>query len=194
MTIHQDIDKLFKKGLDDYSEKPPRFIWGDIEQNIIKGKIKKRRNILFSIAASVIILVSFGTGYVFTNAQNTKTVVDNNEIKTISTTVDDPKNVSIANNSGHKELDANTIKNNDDAPEDRTYSNKDNTPSQGLLKSDADKPLKSKMEKVCSQGTLSPPIFATSNSFMYDSLQNQHIEIVEDTEYLQDTVAILLDE
>jgi hypothetical protein len=66
MTIHADIDKIFKEGLADYSQKPPAFVWDNIEHTLNKKRIRMRRNLFYSLAASVALLISFGAGYLLT--------------------------------------------------------------------------------------------------------------------------------
>ncbi|HCC31906.1 MAG TPA: hypothetical protein DEQ03_17915, partial [Marinilabiliales bacterium] len=78
MTIHSDIDRIFKDGLADYSPKPPSFIWGTIEQ-VLERKRKKRQIVLFySAAASVALLLSFGAGYLFTGVNGSDDLIATN--------------------------------------------------------------------------------------------------------------------
>ncbi len=67
--MNSEIDKIFKSGLSDYSQKPPAFIWDAIEQTMNRKRVKRHRNIIYSIAASVALLLSFSAGYLFTDIQ-----------------------------------------------------------------------------------------------------------------------------
>ncbi len=65
MTMHHDIDKLFQEGLKDYSPKPAGFVWDNIEQKMRTKRVAQRKNFIYSMAAAVALLLSFGAGYLF---------------------------------------------------------------------------------------------------------------------------------
>jgi len=174
MTIHQDIDKLFKKGLSDYSEKPPSFAWNNIEQNLNHKRIKRRRNIAYSAAASIAILLSFSVGYLLPDgkpkdqialSQNevTPTEIANvagNSEKTITTNEDsDTENSNIEHISSKP-----IIQKNNQKPETQ-LKNINSTPSEKKIK-------KSNIKKVNSSGILLPPMFANAKEFEEPATNN----------------------
>lgn len=58
-----NIDELFRNGLSDFGEDMPKHIWNNIDEELAGDKKKKRTFIYWSVAASVAIILSFGSGY-----------------------------------------------------------------------------------------------------------------------------------
>ena len=169
MTIHQDIDKLFKKGLSDYSEKPPGFAWDNIEQSLNRKRFKQRRNLVYSLAASIAILLSFGAGYLLTDGQpKNQIAVNQNNDATIITS----KKSEISDRDKNITEDKNT-KIDDDKTEQVSIQPeiyKNNSTSTKELKENTTAPAekklkKSNVKKVNSSGILLPPMFASSDEF-----------------------------
>ena len=67
MEDRKHIDRIFKEALFEYDVEPPKFIWEDIKNDLVRDKRKHRLIIIRSIAASVALLVSFLSGYYLTN-------------------------------------------------------------------------------------------------------------------------------
>lgn len=169
MTIQQDIDKLFKHGLSDYAEKPPGFVWGGIEQSLNKRRIRRRRNIMYSVAASVAIVLSFGAGYLLTGFQSNNLMVENVPTqnfdieKSDNSKINDNTNIDNKNNA---DLENNTLKSvekNNTNSESRSLNN---SPKQELSKSEDQN-----VKKVKSSGMLLPPIFASADEFESDKVE-----------------------
>ncbi len=172
MTIKHDIDKLFNQGLSDYSEKPPGFVWNNIENKLNNKRFRQKRNIMYAIAASVALLLSFGAGYLFTGSQSQNLMVSNqNSIehttaKTNINTVNGNNKTPIKNN--------NNIK-----PRNKTANSTDNTSinknsdsknSKQNLNATKSKPAKKGINKknvikATSAGMLLPPMYANTNEF-----------------------------
>ncbi len=162
MTVHSDIDNIFNEGLNDYSEKAPAFIWDNINQELNKKRNKKNRNILYAFAASIALLLSFGSGYLFTDF-NTNRIAEN-----------DTKSVNIES----KQTNTSEII----LIHKKTHSNNELSPinKSNIGKSNIKKPLKqksiekqtkpknksnSKIKKASSSGILLPPVFAEANNY-----------------------------
>ena len=164
MTIHQDIDKLFKQGLEDYSEKPPSFVWGNVEQSLNKSRLKRRRNILYSIAASVAIVLSFGSGYLLTGPQSNNLIADNNTNTTNNIEIVDTKATLPIELSDNTVSITSTNVSNNKQPDNTKKTNK--VKKQKTKKTQQKKATKTKssIKKVRSSGKLLPPMFASSST------------------------------
>jgi hypothetical protein len=57
------IDTLFREGLKDFQPEVPAYVWDNIKSNIKKEKRLKMLSYFRHIAAAIIILLAFGTGY-----------------------------------------------------------------------------------------------------------------------------------
>jgi len=168
MTIQQDIDRLFKQGLHEYSENPPNFVWNNIEHRLNKKRLKQKRNIVYSIAASIALLLSFGSGYMFTHIQK-KQIADNSEILL-------PQNETKENSS--KQIK--NINTNNNNPIENNTKNKPaviTNKIQNSLKNKitSNKPINNKqnesgkIKKVHSAGVLLSPMYA--GTAVYDNIE-----------------------
>ncbi len=178
MTLHNDIDKIFKDGLHGYSQKPPGFVWTNIENTLNRQRFKRRRNILYSIAASVAIVLSFGAGYLLTNKpveqlaqtqnfenkiiynNNVEHVNNNNNINTAKTNDVKPSKVE-------KQLPA--VDNKTKQPKPKAdLSNKSAqtiVPEQPAQVDEVENNNQPNIKKANSSGTLLPPMFASNNTY-----------------------------
>ncbi|HAZ04245.1 MAG: hypothetical protein A2W95_04020 [Bacteroidetes bacterium GWA2_40_14] len=175
MTIHSDIDRIFKDGLADYSPKPPSFIWGTIEQ-VLERKRKKRQIVLFySAAASVALLLSFGAGYLFTGVNGSDDLIATNS------TVSSPES---SENSLIQKSEAIVL---DGAKTNETFTNpsvnKDSRSVRPRNKANSNKlgtelPITTEkkdttFKKVNSEGILLPPMFGQENVYDPSATHNQ---------------------
>lgn len=174
MTIHSDIDTIFNKGLSDYSEKVPSFIWDNIEQELIKKRKQTRRLSYYAIAASVALLLSFGAGYLFTNNKNLEQFAEVQKEIVNTQLEQEPKGnepIKKNNSTTIPEEKSNTIGNN----------KKENIPvknSKGNSESEKNNTIKTKpspkVKKVNSSGTLLPPMYATQSNYKPQTSSNEH--------------------
>lgn len=168
MTLNKDIDQIFREGLQDHSEKPPGFIWDNIEQNLNQKRLNRRRNIVYSIAASIALLISFGAGYLLTNVQNNDLVAsnssavnnhilsaDNSASEAVNNVQEKEKTVDVKNN---KKKEVENTNNKSNLVEDKQLDKSTNTPENKKTEK------KSNIRKVNSGGTLLPPIYASNNN------------------------------
>jgi len=164
MTVHNNIDKIFKDGLGDYSEKAPAFIWDNIEQELSRKRSIKNRTIFYSVAASIALILSFGAGYLFTNSE------PNAQIAQLDNTTRVQESMPEKNNNNTTPLSATetttkkaTESKNASATEtnEETKIPKDNEKTQII----ASKKEESKVKKASSSGTLLPPMFALQSNF-----------------------------
>ncbi len=166
MTIHSDIDKIFKEGLKDYSEKTPSFIWDNIDQELNSKRNKRNRNFFYALAASVALLLSFGAGYLFTNF-NTSIQLAENESSPVN---NEPKqlNITESNSNDYKPNIENKPELNNENTSDKLIIAE---PKKNISTKKAKTPKKktnkahTKVKKVSSSGTLLPPIFAENDSY-----------------------------
>ncbi len=170
MTIKHDIDKLFKQGLSDYSEKPPNFVWDNIDYRLNRKRYKRKKNIMYSLAASVALLLSFGAGYLFTDSQSENLVVLNQNITTPQI-ISEP-NTSIINNTktnntiiGDSKNIENSTNNKATKPNNNNNASVNSIKDNGSVKQDSDNQKNKSVKKATSQGILLAPMFATSNNF-----------------------------
>jgi len=185
MTVQNDIDKVFKNGLADYSEQPPTYIWNNVEQAINDNNNKKNKQLFWAIAASIALLLSFGTGFfvthlktaaVITNNQPEANKTDKNTNKTLAPTNSD--NTVKANNLPVKE---NTNKNYSQVlPENTSIKKTEQFAEQQLPTQESDKNLKSsnqnssKIIQTSAEGTLLPPVFGTIENYTSGNNNNNN--------------------
>lgn len=107
MKKNENIDKIFKDRLSDYSEKVPDFVWSNIEKTLANKKAEKRKPVFWLVAASVAILLSFGTGYWLSDNNNTTSmqIVEKQQDSRLNKTMQDSKLVKnskkiVVNNNG----------------------------------------------------------------------------------------------
>lgn len=98
MTVQNDIDKIFKNGLADYTEQPPTYNWNNIEQVLSEKDKRKKRQFIWAIAASIALLISFGTGYKFTHTKATGFFTESHPKTTLINETTSPKNSALKNN------------------------------------------------------------------------------------------------
>ena len=177
MTIKQDVDKLFKQGLSDFSEKPPSFVWDNIEQRLNKNRFKRKRNIIYSVAASIAILLSFGAGFLFTDVKSDNLAVESNVENIAIETQDD--NTEAYKNIDSKEKDKLSSKNSTNKVKGKESS------SLGKKKKKSNKPkskkTKQRAKKINSAGTLLPPMFASSSEYKPQSYSANEQNSIEDS-------------
>jgi hypothetical protein len=192
MTIQQDIDKLFKKGLADYTETPPAFVWDNIERSLNKKRIKRKRNILYSIAASVALLISFGAGFMFTTFQSNVQVASNINPPTELVEVIEKEN-TILNESGILETDSKAVENSDIKPV--KIEPPVTAPSiEQKIETPAEKPVdepKSNVKKATSSGTLLPPMFAGTSEFQLNNATAEHVQITDEKQASELNIVML---
>lgn len=167
MTINSDIDKLFKQGLADHSEKAPDFIWNGIEEALKLKRQKKRRNAMYAMAASVALLLSFGAGYLLTE-NNTPQVAENNAMVTTAPENVLPKttnNKETKTNSSNKEA-AVTAKSQPEPQNTARDTEKEVVP---VIKNNTPTKKPTKIQRKKAEGTLLPPMFAASESIEPES-------------------------
>ena len=164
MTIKQDIDKLFKQGLSNYSENPPSFIWDSIAGKLNNKKTRVKRNIRYSIAASLAILLSFGAGYMLTTNDSNNLIVGN---KNTSTPIENIKiEVDVnSNNNNNPELNINKELSPNDSSSNKTIAPKSLNPE-----TEHNPNPKHTIKEHSSSGTLSAPMFADKEEFESDSV------------------------
>lgn len=179
MTIHTDVDRIFKDGLADYSQKPPQFVWDNIEQGMNKKRIRQRRTIYYSIAASVALLISFGSGYLLTAFHNEQGMIVQNHTHVI--TPDEPEQKP-ANNATVQSTNDNIVTDKSlDTAQDEAINE---VSPQTVNSTEAKRPEVSKskngdkkksvksgtvVKKASAEGTLLPPMF--SSGATYDPTQ-----------------------
>lgn len=155
MTINADIDRIFKDGLQDHSPKVPAYIWDHIEQNLDHRKNRNRRTFIYSIAASVAILIAFGTGFLITERQSNNTI-EKNSIAVVDSTLNKEQSESeqvqpLAN-------DEDALKSNEINKDEKVSTDKANQEPKQEQK------VKTKAKKATSSGTLLPPMFGKVDS------------------------------
>ncbi|MFA6403677.1 MAG: outer membrane beta-barrel protein [Salinivirgaceae bacterium] len=172
--MNSDIDKIFKSGLSDYSQKPPVFIWDAIEHTMNRKRVKRRRNIIYSIAASVALILSFSAGYLFTDVQFIgEPIAKLNEPN--YNTVLEPLNST--NQKPIAKPGANVNKNSDPASVTvtATEKNQENDVAKETIEleksADNNKVLnkESNVKKASSMGMLLPPGFGSTNQYPNES-------------------------
>jgi len=82
-NIYRNSDQLIKQKFNNYSEKPDRDIWNNIDK-YLSGKRIAKRKFIFKIAATIAIIISVGGGLFITqnNSIKRKIVADNYKIET----------------------------------------------------------------------------------------------------------------
>jgi hypothetical protein len=166
MTIQQDIDRLFKQGLHDYSENPPNFVWDNIEHRLNKKRLKQKRNIVYSIAASVALLLSFGSGYMFTHLQK-KQIADNFEISVQSEIQDN--NDSFIDTENNKSVENKSEKHTAISGKTSKYSKNKLKPLFKPVNNNKIQHKNSKVKKVHSAGIVLSPMYA--GTAIYDNIE-----------------------
>jgi len=169
MTIHQDIDKLFKKGLSDYAENPPGFVWDNIDRKLNSKRLKRKRNIIYSIAASIALLLSFGAGYMFTGIKTTNFVALNvNEVLPTNVSEEEVNNES---NQIRKVTNPDTQGKTSESVEGKQIEEPKIVPvdmPEQKIENESENPVaepSGKVKKVNSAGTLLPPMFGDYNDY-----------------------------
>lgn len=61
----RNIDKLFEEGLKKFKEQPPVYAWDKLDKSLDKAGFKKSMVYLRWLAASILIILAFGSGYYF---------------------------------------------------------------------------------------------------------------------------------
>lgn len=61
----RNIDKLFEGGLKGFKEKPPAYSWDKLDKSLDGAKFKKSLVYLRWMAASILIILAFGSGYYY---------------------------------------------------------------------------------------------------------------------------------
>lgn len=193
MTIHSDIDKIFRDGLSGHSQRPPGFVWDNIEYELNKNRFKKRRNILYAVAASVVILISFGTGFLFhKNSENRNFMVktelpapvlnvDNNNQRFADAADKVPSRMTLE--SSLKTLDTKQPQKELTAKENKELTAKENNKKNKKTSKQQQREVNIKTKnKVKSEGTLLPPMFAEQNN--YESAEENTVVLTGKSENL----------
>lgn len=166
MTAHNNIDKIFKDGLEDYTEKAPAFIWDNIEQELNKTRNTKNRTIFYGIAASMALILSFGAGYLFTNNETKSQIaqINNTAIEQKSDTESNNNSNNFAALSATETTPKQTSENKEEIPavikEEKKESKSNDKPKNIVPVKE-----KTKVKKANSSGTLLPPMFASQSGF-----------------------------
>jgi len=194
MTIQQDIDKLFKDKLDGYSEKPPGFIWDNVDQVLNVKRIRKQKRIFYSIAATVALMLSFGTGYMFTHIQSSDVFVFNEtEIPKVDVAINQ---VSLNENKTKvleekKESEAidkqkNLKKQSQNDQVEKTKEVKEPVQKKTKINSKQD----SNVKKINSSGTLLPPMFASASTYQEKAKQIPEFNEAKEEEFLMESIEL----
>ncbi|MBI9068111.1 MAG: hypothetical protein JEZ09_12520 [Salinivirgaceae bacterium] len=187
MTLPSEIDKLFKEGLSDYSQRPPGFVWDNIEQALNKQRFKKQRNVMYALAASLALLLSFGAGYLFTNSETDTTYVAQvTELDNLNKNLLADKSSVTAEEVKQKEA----VKNIEIPVAIQNQINENVTLNQiqALDKKETkiEKAVKTEAKKVQAEGILLPPIFADQGNF--ENANNSSftdVQVAEERESLE---------
>lgn len=174
MTLNKDIDQVFREGLKDHSEKPPGFLWDNIEQNLNQSRLKRRRNVVYSIAASIALLVSFGAGYMLTNLQEIDMVAmntSNNVVADDDVVINENATEVVAESEfgETQNIDGKRLKNDQQQNNTKVEFNTESktetkTVDSDLIENKEQKLINKenkKVKKAKSEGTLLPPMFAS---------------------------------
>lgn len=208
MTIHSDIDNLFKEGLSDYSQRPPGFVWDNIEQELNKTRFKRRRNVMYAMAASVALLLSFGAGVLFNNTDKQNTLVAEVQNPVIeSNTMNNNTAVDITSDNAAESKPE--VKKSVKKTENKNQPISTTINSDKKVKSAEEKNIdknktervepKSKIKKSSSEGVLLPPMFASEADFQNSSIEQKSVviresELLEEIEKQKIQLAIALEE
>jgi hypothetical protein len=161
MTINADIDRIFKEGLNDYSPKAPDYIWDQIDQNLNHRKKKMQLTLVFSIAASIAILIAFGAGFLITPGNHQPDVVNQHAIVAVDSTLI---------NQGQTQEPV-VIDNNKNLSIEEKAENKTETSKPTNVKDkNVEELSKPKATRVKSTGSLLPPSFGDSATMVNDTL------------------------
>ncbi|MGE4290207.1 MAG: hypothetical protein AB7E36_16125 [Salinivirgaceae bacterium] len=166
MTIHADIDKIFKEGLADYSQKPPAFVWDNIEHSLNKKRIRMRRNLFYSLAASVALLISFGAGYLLTAFHTEQGVLVQNvkdEKPGLQNTAKEQPPVLLVEPEPMNEAAATTGIKRDEA--EKSSVQPDSKPVETTDVSAEPQKTESNIKKASTGGTLLPPMFSSGAEY-----------------------------
>jgi len=186
MTLHSDIDRIFREGLSDYSEKAPGFIWDNIENVLIKKRKIRQRNLLYSVAAAVALLLSFGSGYLFTNSKSVNGLIAEQKPKATNGT--QPKTATFDNLVQPESNQVQLGGENQQLPPSTEKSKKQEVIEKKAIDAQTASPSipkeKSIIKKALSSGTLLPPMFANEDNYLTEneSPEYQSIDFIEPQE------------
>lgn len=76
-NYNKNIDKLFRDKLNDFEADVPSFVWDNITEKLDNKKRIRALYYISGIAASVLILIAFGAGYLLTQNTMKQPVADN---------------------------------------------------------------------------------------------------------------------
>jgi hypothetical protein len=164
MTINADIDRIFKEGLKDYSPKAPDYIWSQIDQSMNNRKRRVQRTLIFSAAASVAILIAFGSGFLFTNSNQKPVITNSNQVVAV-----DSIQINKAQSVDAAEIDKNK---NISESEEVKDANKNDKVVEDKDKTQKAEPSKPKAIRVKSTGSLLAPVYSDSAT-MHDTIAKQ---------------------
>ncbi|RLD62308.1 MAG: hypothetical protein DRJ01_06355 [Bacteroidetes bacterium] len=107
----KNIDKLFHDVLINNEHEVPNYIWNNIKDNLLNKKRRRNRILLRNIAASVIIILTFASGYFFSDLfrlekhKSLQSVIKKQNLK-VKETDNNAKKINInPDNKANKELD-----------------------------------------------------------------------------------------
>lgn len=80
MTIDKyNIDKLFSENLKTFEEEPPVHVWGNVKEELSGVKHKRRVVLIWAVAASIGLIIAFGTGYFVANYNTVEQFISKDE-------------------------------------------------------------------------------------------------------------------
>jgi hypothetical protein len=169
MTLQANIDKIFKEGLAEYSQKPPTFVWDNIDRRLQKKRIKQRRNIFYSLAASIALLISFGAGYLLTGFHNEQGVI----VQNASGQFLDGDEQDAGQSADMKAKESKTTFSESNDAQQVSNKKESKIKSQPVIgnkpgktnQSKTTKSTESKVKKVSAGGTLLPPMFSSEATY-----------------------------
>ncbi len=82
MSTNNNIDEIFRRGLDGQSQEVPEYVWDEISNKIHRHTL--RRTIYFAAAASAALLISVGVAF-FNNNKSVPTPIANEQSDTTIT-------------------------------------------------------------------------------------------------------------
>lgn len=165
MTINADIDRIFKEGLKDYSPKAPDYIWSQIDQSMNNRKRRVQRTLIFSAAASVAILIAFGSGFLFTNSGQKPVITNSNQVVVVDSVL-----LNKAQSNDSAEIDNNQ---NISESEEIKNANKTDKVVEDKNKTKKTEQNKPKAIRVKSTGSLLAPVYSDSAAMLNDTLAKQ---------------------
>jgi hypothetical protein len=147
---------------------------------------------LYSIAASVALLISFGAGFMFTTFQSNVQVASNSNPPTELVKVSEKEN-ALMNENGISETEHRTEEDSEINPveietsiEAPKIEEKIENPAEKLISEP-----KSNVKKASSSGTLLPPMFAGTSEFQLNSATTEQVQITDEKQASEPNIVML---